>query len=493
MTKSPDNRLIRGAKINVLGLFARLGHPLAVFLFTRWFGAETFSHYLLAFVGFEIAITASSAGYADAIVVYGSHALGIEEPDSSKKRKTAIATAFRQSLSVSLGVAIIAQFGSPFLIAEVFSEHQVLWPTVSLVIWSLPLSTWVRGVVAITKTRARMEWDAAFAAFEPLLLISFGSIAYIVDAGLNGLFVAHFATYLMLAMLSLIPLHREVGVFVFLHELKTFPANPLIWKFAGPQSLNLSLSRYLERIDLLMLAAFGFSAVQVAWYGTAAIFVGNLRQIRVVFSTALAPLASEYFARRQFNELLSNLFRVTRLSISIAAPVILVVAFLGEEIFLLFDESYRGDSRFILALLIAPFSSCALGLAGNYLIYSGHSRANFLNSLAIATLNTGFNFWMIPRYGLLGAAIATGLATLIIMIAQVVELRYLTSLRFPLKAILPETLALLGCAGLNIWFYNLSQIVIPGGLVTGIFLNLAVYGVIVMTLKGIFLRDVRGS
>ena len=101
----------------------------------------------------------------------------------------------------------------------------------------------------------------------------------------------------------------------------------------------------------------------------------------------------------------------------------------------LFHGSFTGDTEFMLWLLVPPLLSCSVGLAGNIIVMTGHSLWNLINSISVAGLNLLFNYLLIPKYGILGAAYATALAATAISIAQLVEARYLVGARIYLRKV----------------------------------------------------------
>ena len=122
------------------------------------------------------------------------------------------------------------------------------------------------------------------------------------------------------------------------------------------------------------------------------------------------------------------------------------VVFFNRELVLLFHGSFTYDTEFMIWLLVPPILSCSVGLAGNIIVMTGHSIWNLINSISVAMLNLAFNYLMIPKYGILGAAYATVLAATAISVAQLLEAKYLVGARMiigriykPWLAILPAT------------------------------------------------------
>src|SRR5262249_28757422 len=147
----------------------------------------------------------------------------------------------------------------------------------------------------------------------------------------------------------------------------------------------------------------------------------SLQEIRMVFSTALAPVIARYHGVHDRGALEHLLARVSRWTTTLIVPITALVVIWRKQLLLLVDASYSYDSRFLALLLVSTLINCSLGLAGNYLVFMGHSGWNLCNSLFVAALNTTLSFLLIPHFGLIGAAVASCIAALVIAVAQVVE------------------------------------------------------------------------
>jgi O-antigen/teichoic acid export membrane protein len=251
--------------------------------------------------------------------------------------------------------------------------------------------------------------------------------------------------------------------------------------FALPQSLNLTFNRYITRLDSIMLAAFGLSQAELGYFSTAALLTSNIGQIRLVFSGALAPVVARYHSAGERLAFQDALSRVTRWTTSLVVPVILVSLVLREDILHVVSHAYGRNSEFVAVLLIPPFTNCAFGMAGACLMFTGHSRVILGNSFCVAILNTVFTFLLIPRYGMLGAAVATALATSLTTGLQVIELRRLERVAVPWRAIWKPHAGLL--AGLIVLAVVWDPVALPliGRLTTAAGLAVG-YGVLMLLL-----------
>jgi O-antigen/teichoic acid export membrane protein len=109
-------------------------------------------------------------------------------------------------------------------------------------------------------------------------------------------------------------------------------------------------------------------------------------------------------------------------------PTYLVMAIFAPVLVRLFGTGF-GSGAFVLALLSgAMLLSMSTGPVTTVLLMGGHSSWNLVNSSLGLALRIGLDLWLIPRYGLAGAAIGAALAISLIQIAAVLEVWFLMRL-----------------------------------------------------------------
>ena len=432
-THDYEERLVRGALVNTLGTAAKLINPLYFVVITWLFGPATVGLYFLAVFIAEVVTNAAVAGFADATTVLASrHADGAplreDTADTRSHRELyrVLGNAFAFSMGISLLLVPALYAGGGSLVSHVYPDRPELQQALQILAWSIPLTVLPRLAIAATKARMVMHHDAYITGVaRPLTLLGFTLLAWLSGAGLAGLLWAIVATQMVVSALAVHALaqHFELGS-ILRATLHPYPQRELL-TFAIPQSINATAFRYLNHLDVFMLAAFGHSNFEIAFYTTAALITSNLREIKLVFSQALAPVAARHHAAGNRAALEETLGRVSRWTTTLVVPAIVAVLVLRGDLLYLVDSGYTADSLFMVLLLVPPFLSCAFGLAGNTLIFTGHPSWTLFNSLLVAGLNTLLNLWLIPAHGLLGAAIATAMAASMIALLQLLELRYL--------------------------------------------------------------------
>ena len=259
----------------------------------------------------------------------------------------------------------------------------------------------------------------------PLLLFASIIGAWWLDLGLIGLMLARLISQVIVMTLSLLAFGKHFSLPETFREITRLKFDREMFRFVLPQNLNMTFNRYITRLDVLMLGAFGFSNHAVAFYSAGALITSNVREIKQIFTSILGPIIARHHAAGSPEQMTADLSKVVRWTTTLGVPVVLAILILRNDVLLLLDENFKGDTLFMAILLVSPFLSCAVGMAGNCIVWTRHSDWNLLNSFLVAGINTVLNWIMIPRWGLTGAAIATITASTIVSIAQVVELYYL--------------------------------------------------------------------
>ncbi len=436
--------LLKGTLVNVLGLLAKFVYPLLIFVLTRLFGAELMGHYFLGLATIEIGTGAVTAGWAMAATVKVSPyaETSATNADSSSQMNAAVGRTLAYSLATATLFGLLVQISASWVIHNYFTEHVALLPGIYFVGWSMVPTAFANIIGASSKAHLTMVWDAALGGARPLLLLVTSVGAYLIGGGLTELLASYFVSMVLLALMSLVPFVRYFDWREVVKNVRLV-WDPDIVNFAIPHALNHTLTLYITRLDTILLGALGVASADLAWYATASYMTSNLQQIRIVFSTALAPVVARHHYRHEREALGMLLTRATRWVTSLLPVFALLIVILRRDILALIDPSYgRDGDLFVLVLLIPASINCAFGLAGNFITYTGHTRVTLMNGILIGVLNTGLNLLWIPRYGLVGAASATAVSAVIVGVLQIVELRVLEKVRIrPRDAWMPYAAA----------------------------------------------------
>lgn len=444
-----QTNLIRGAVVNALGLIGKILGPLFLILITWLYGAETVGVYLLVTTVAEVARSALTTGFGDGAIVYASRDLEAAQtdPEAHKRLYSVLGNAITIPVILSIVVSVLGvTLGDRFAQAFFQGKGQDILPIVSV---AFPFMVFSIVATAATKATMRMQYEVGLNyILSPLFLFAFAIVAWAMDGGLMGLAFVYLVTHVTLAAAGLWALGRVFSLRDVGREIMGFRLNRSFLSFAIPQGLNLTLNQYATKLGLLALGTAGFSSFQIAFYGTAERLVYMMREIKLLFSNSLAPIAARYYATGEHANLDIVLGRVARWAATIAITLALPLLVVRDDLIAIVDPRYKGDTRFMIILVVAMYVYCAYGLAANAITAAGHSRWSLLNSLVMAIVGTLLCWLLIPGYGLMGAAWATTLASAVSITLANLELRQLEGIAIRWKHVKLPHYAMIICLAL---------------------------------------------
>lgn len=457
-----ERQLVRGVRTTALGTAAKILHPLFMIPATRLYGPSAFGLYLIVTAIVELCGSLLSGGLRDGLVVFAGRRDPAVDPDHRAFVHRLIGTAFQYALfGCALLVAAALLVGEDGILL-VFSRDEVarasgreLAALVPIVVWALPCMVIADLAIAATKALMIMEYDTIILAFgKPAILIVTAVIGVFVRPDVVGLAWGFVITYAVLALAALWALARHYDLRELGRAAMRPRYEPGLLGFAVPQSLNMSLNIFMTNVDQFVLGYFGVAPAFIAYYGTAARILRSVRQAKLTFSGAFAPVIARLHAEGKTIELEQQAATVARWSTTLALPALLVVLGLRRELMLIFDSSYTYDTTFMLLLAVLPLLSCVFGIAGNVIVMTGHSRWNLFNSVLSVVLTLVVATLLVPPFGLIGAASASMLVAVLVTSLQVIEVKKLVgvgvALRLIHKPLLAGAIAALVMVGLEL-------------------------------------------
>jgi O-antigen/teichoic acid export membrane protein len=124
-----------------------------------------------------------------------------------------------------------------------------------------------------------------------------------------------------------------------------------------------------------------------------------------------APLIAELWSTGRRAELQRLATFAARCVFAATALLVLLLAALGRPTLALFGDGFPAGYGPLLVLAAGQATSALVGSVGLLLSMTGHQKEAARIMLAAALANVVLNALLIPRFGLLGAAVATAATT----------------------------------------------------------------------------------
>lgn len=179
------------------------------------------------------------------------------------------------------------------------------------------------------------------------------------------------------------------------------------WVRVGLSHSIISGSQFLlKQADILMLG-FLLGPREVALYSVAT----RLSDLSLFAQTALnaivAPTISELYAKEEMEQLRGSLLQAGILMSAFSAAILVFFYLVGAAGLGLFGEKYVAGLPILLLLALGKLYGASLGPVGMIVSMTGHQDYAQKAVTASVVANVALNYALIPRYGGLGAAVAT--------------------------------------------------------------------------------------
>ena len=253
-----------------------------------------------------------------------------------------------------------------------------------------------------------------------------------------------------------------------------------LFKYAGPRAPAALFSQLLFWTDLFVLTRYA-TDTDVGVY-SAALRAG---QVIVLFLTSVSLMFSPFVAdlhNRGERDRLDKLFKsLTRWTLAATMPLFLVLLVAPGDALRIFGSEFSGGQTALLILIAGQFINIATGSVGFVLIMVGRTGWDLAVYAGSLALNLGLAFWLCPRYGMEGAAIANGVTFALSKWARLALVKRFVDIqpydRDYARLLVPTAGSLLVMWGLERvldsgWFTELLTVA-AGGLVTYLVLYLA--------------------
>ncbi len=191
------------------------------------------------------------------------------------------------------------------------------------------------------------------------------------------------------------------------------------WRYSIFAGLSNTASQLLIAMDILLIGILLQNPMEVTHYKYLSLLPFSLAIIpNIVLTTDFVRLTKAIPDRKFIDTYIRNYLLVF---VFITILIWTVCLLFTNEILLFFGEDFPAF-KMEFYLLLAGISSVLLirGLFGNLLSASGLSQLNFWISITAIGLNLILNILLIPRYGILGAALTTTITMWITSLASVI-------------------------------------------------------------------------
>lgn len=219
---------------------------------------------------------------------------------------------------------------------------------------------------------------------------------------------------------------------VYRAAMRTDPAySAREWaRFVGPVML-LDLFRSSTAWTDTLLLGFTASSEEVGVYFAALRVALVITLPLAAFNAVLAPIAAELWHKQDVNGLRSAFRTATRWTLTAVLPLGVLAAILRDEIMSVFGAEFAaaGGGLVLLLLIVGRVVNGATGGVGRLLIMTGNERVELVNTVIWSALVVTLMLLVVPRYGMVGAALVTGGVIAFMNVLKLIQVRWIVGIQ----------------------------------------------------------------
>jgi O-antigen/teichoic acid export membrane protein len=456
---------------NIIGLL--LGF-IQLPILTKGLGANLYGTWSLVNVTISLTTPFALLGLSMAIIRFLA-----AEKDKSRIREDFL-SAFSAVFISGTAFSLFLFFFSDYLAASVFKD--------------INSSIYIKLASVLILLRAMLGLNLAFLrAFRKIgFFTTMGLIQSVFEIGLMALFIflgynlmgvitAAIVTGILLNLITLIPILRQIGF-----QLPRFSHLRAYLKFSIPLTPNSTLAWIIALSDRYIIGYF-IGAAAAGIYN-AAYSIGNYASFLLIpIGIVLYPTVAKLYDEKKLNETRNYLSYTVKYLMMISIPAAFGLSILAKPLL-----QILATPEFVPGATVVPFVALGAVISTLYqiseyiiLLVKKTWLLTMLLSIS-AALNIILNVILVPRMGILGAAVATlivyGILGILTLIVTRRYLKFDISMPFMLKSAFSSAIMLL-C----IWSIHPESIV---SVIISIFAGILIYFGILLLLKGLSREEI---
>ncbi len=403
-----------GASVSVPG--RSLGRGLGFFnqiILARLLGVQVFGLYSIGWSLLRALALLAPIGMDFAVLRFGSPYW----PDERGRIRTILRQVLWTGITSGITFGAVLFLASDWLAQSIFHKPSLgtvfrfLGPAILLVVV-------LRVLAASTSVTRRLQYLVlAEEIAQPVLqLIAFVVLFCAQVPGINAAMVAVLLSFLLAAGAAGAFASRLFGSVGASSSARPEPLGEML-SFSLPVALGGFLGSFLLWADRLLVGALGTES-DAGIYGIVSLVSVVFVTLLSGFKSSLAPMAAAFHASGN-QTLLAEAFRLsTRWIQYLTVPVFLFLASSGRELLGALGPEYQAGYSPMLILCAAQLVNAGTGPADTLLVMGGHPRRwTMLASFGLTGLVLLALLW-IPRWGLLGAALASAASVVLVSISS---------------------------------------------------------------------------
>ena len=432
-----------------------------------------------------MAAALAAIGLPAGVIRYVSFYKGKEDEG---RIKGTIISAIKMNFPISVIFALLLFFGAGWISIHVFHDAN-LTPVLKIFSIAVPFLVLAQNLLSATvgfqEIRYQVYTQQIFQeVFKLAGIVTFVALGF----GVLGAALGWVIAIVLMPFLAFYFLEKKVFP-VFNSNVKALPTGKELFSFSWPLIFVGIAGMVMGFMDTLMLGYF-CSSYEVGIYNAALPTAMLIRMPSAALGSIFVPVITELYAREKYDDLRDTYSAVTKWISSLVFPAFLLMALFSDDIIkILFGVKYVIGAEALTILAFGFFVSVSLGSAANIINAFGKTKITMGCYLTGSAANFCLNLYLIPIFGINGAAMATAVSLVFVNVIYFISGYHVSKMQpfkpNHLKPIFSAIIAILFVYALTKYLIGISFFV----LVAMFFVFLAVYFFLLLLIKGFDKND----
>lgn len=398
--------LIKGVLFNFLGMVVKVSKVLFVFVAAKYYGATALGLYFLAWSTVDIASKFGLWGMDKSLV----RDIARYNTDRSPQTNQRILGIMYFNIRVALLLSILANavvFGvSPWIATLIFKDAALVLP-LRILSFSIPFVVLTLVLIATTKALRLMQYEVLVRqGIEPMVLLAATLALIPFGLGATGLAVAHVVASFVAAVAAFVVVLRKFRYLGWNPKPLGKQMKSETLRYTSPIAAMDFLNLLVARTDIVLVGAL-MNSTSAGLYGIAVEIISVIKRIRQGFEPIFAPIVSELFYNEEKKRLQRNYILVTRWLMAGSLLPVVAMVMLPKQILGFFEVESAQAAAALVVLALAHGLFGTFSAAESLLVMTGKTLLNALLGALMLAVNVAVTLFLIPRLGLVGAAVGT--------------------------------------------------------------------------------------
>lgn len=374
-----------------------IAHLLLRIALGRELGPSGLGLYTLIFTIYLFGTQFATFGIETALTKYVA-----EYRDDSLKTNKYISSGIAGSFISGFIIGIVLYLFSDFISLKIFHNSEMIY-LLKITAFCFPFIAIQKAVQGILNGFRSMKYFAYLNISQNTLIVVL-SVLFVsfLKTGIEGAIFGLIVPTILIGILSILFIKNN---FVFYTDMLKGILKDLSW-FGFYVVLANSIGVVNTQIDSLMIGHF-MGETDVGYYAIATIFMQGIILIPSAVQRITTPIIATYYGKKDYYSI-GKLIKSTMLKVFVTTLFIsLCIAVFGKFIIIALFKDFLPAYSPMLILLIGYTIYSSVISVGGALSSVGKVKVIFKISIFCTLINVLLNIMLIPKYGLLGASIAS--------------------------------------------------------------------------------------